>query len=184
MYYGKNPIAIQSCQWIIESLICLMKEKAFSQITVLDICKKAQLSRQTFYNCFESKEEILHFHLQQEYEKQFEKYSKNNSISVSEIIEAFACVIRDNQSLLDSMLVNHLDVIIADEISKCVRLFANQFVRDGRDNELLPYSEALLSGALAQLLTYWLKQEKVVSLEDLTKLLEDFFCGKLFELDK
>lgn len=50
MYRGNNVTAIQSQRWLGEALIDLMKEKAYSAITIADICKRADLSRQTFYN--------------------------------------------------------------------------------------------------------------------------------------
>ena len=60
MYRGSNPTALQSQQWLTESLIALMEEKPFAQISVQELCRRADLSRQTFYNFFSSKEEILH----------------------------------------------------------------------------------------------------------------------------
>lgn len=80
------------------------------------------------------------------------------------------------------MLDNGLDSIISDEISKCVALFANRFVSKQRSNELLPYSEALLSGALAHLIVFWFGQKEPVTVKQLTQILTDFFSGDLYEL--
>lgn len=184
MYQGINPTALQSQQWLSDSLVALMEEKPFSQITVMDICKHADLSRQTFYNFFKSKEEILRFCLQQKYEEQFYKYRSRQTLSVSEMTEAFSHVLTENEKLLSAMIKNDLDGIIFDEISKCISLFANRFVSVERNNELFPYSKALLSGALAHLLVYWFKQENPISSKQLTNLLMDFFYGNLYEVKK
>lgn len=180
MYSGTNPTAIQSQQWLTESLISLMETKPFSQITVQEIYSQAGLSRQTFYNFFKSKEEILHFHLQRQCEAEFSKYSANLSISVSEMVGAFTCVVDENRVLLNSMIKNSLDSIIADEVEKAISLFVNRFVDRDYPDSLLPYSEALLSGALTHLIVFALKQENPISTEKATKLLTDFFLGNLY----
>ena len=182
MYRGNNPTAIQSQNWLAESLIVLMEEKPFSQITVQDICKKADLSRQTFYNFFSAKEEILRYCLQQKYEEQFSKYSDSLTISIGEIVEAFTDVLTENKQLLNLMVNNGLDGIIADEISKCISLFANRFVNSEHSKEILPYSESLLSGALAHLLVFWFQQEKPISQNALNEILTDFLDGNLYKI--
>lgn len=182
MYSGTNPTAIQSQQWLTESLIALMEIKLFSQITIQDIYSRAGLSRQTFYNFFKSKEEILHFHLQRQCETEFSKYSANPSISVPEMVQAFTCVVDENRGLLECMIKNGLDNIIADEVEKAISLFVSHFVDRDYPDSLLPFSEALLSGALTHLIVFALKQENPISTEKVTKLLTDFLLGNLYTM--
>lgn len=182
MYRGSNSTALHSQKWIVDSLIALMAEKPYQQITIMDICKKADLSRQTFYNVFDSKEEVLRFCLRRQYEKQFCRFADQEVITVGEIVGAFAVVVAENQVLLRMMIENRLNSILADEITQCVALFAGKFVQKEQKTERLPYSEALLSGALGHLLTYWFRQEQPISLPQLTQLISDFLEGKLFVL--
>lgn len=180
MYQGKNPIAIRTQQWLVQGLITLMKEKPYSSITILDLCKEADLSRQTFYNFFSSKDEILHFCLQTEYQKQFSKCQNIENLSIEEIIESFSIVLTNNAELLSLMLKNGLDGIITDEISKCITLFADCFCDNNDDKEILSYSKALLSGALAHLLVFWFGQNEPISTKKLTDVLKKFFTGDLY----
>ena len=53
MYNGNNPTAIKSQRWLTETLLELMEEMPYDDISIMDICKKADLSRQTFYNYFD-----------------------------------------------------------------------------------------------------------------------------------
>ncbi|TCL60463.1 TetR family transcriptional regulator [Kineothrix alysoides] len=55
----KNPIALQSKNWIITSLLELMKKYKYSEITIKDITKKADLDRRTFYRHFQSKDDVI-----------------------------------------------------------------------------------------------------------------------------
>ena len=50
MYDGNNPTALHSMKGLADALLFLMEEQDYSRITVKDICNKADLSRQTFYN--------------------------------------------------------------------------------------------------------------------------------------
>ena len=59
---GENPIQIRSRNSLLKALISLMEEKPFDKISISDIAVRAELSRQTFYTNFDTKEEILeHF---------------------------------------------------------------------------------------------------------------------------
>lgn len=183
MYKKTNPIALQSQQWLAGSLITLMREKKYQQITIMDICKQADLSRQTFYNIFNTKEEILRFCLQNKYEKEFLRFCKQEKITVNEIIEAFVFVLEEEREILQLMVDNHLDNIISDEIAKCISLFTIRFVDINNKKETLPYSEVMLSGALGHLLVYWFRQEKAISTEQLSILITEFLEGKLYALN-
>ena len=74
MYSGTNPKALNSQRLLAEGLVSLMGEKDYYQISVFDICQSASLSRQTFYNFFNSKEEILYFF----FKEQFSDNGKQN----------------------------------------------------------------------------------------------------------
>lgn len=181
MYQGKNPTALRTQEWLVRSLIHLMKKKTYTSITILDICKEADVSRQTFYNFFSSKEEILHFYLQQQYTTQFSKLKNENIITVEQIIEAFTIVVTENQDLLSIMLKNNLDTILTDEISKCITLFTNQFCNKEEKENILPYAKALLSGAFAHILVFWLTEDHPISIEELSTVFKRFFTGDLYK---
>ncbi|MGN1140408.1 MAG: TetR/AcrR family transcriptional regulator [Oliverpabstia sp.] len=178
MYTGTNPTALQSQRWIAGSLTGLMLEIPYTQITIQKICRRADLSRQTFYNFFDSKEEALRFCLREKYEQQLHRLDNKTTISLHETVEAFATVLEENRTLLSAMIQNNLDGIITDEIVKCVSLFTDRFV--SKKDRFLPYSEALLSGALAHMLLCWFRQENPVSIQELTSLLTAFLSGNLY----
>lgn len=54
-----NPIAWQSRTWLMDALAALMEEKKFEEITVVEICRRADLSRRTFYRNYSSKEDLF-----------------------------------------------------------------------------------------------------------------------------
>ena len=61
MYHGTNLTAIQPQKWLGKSMTELMAEQPYQSITIAKLCAHAGLSRQTFYNVFDSKEEALRY---------------------------------------------------------------------------------------------------------------------------
>ena len=55
---------IHSQTAIIEALLRLMQQYPMQEITVMQICQEADISRNTFYRLFKTKEEILRFHME------------------------------------------------------------------------------------------------------------------------
>lgn len=180
MYHGNNPTALQSRNWLITALIDLMQEMPYDKISVITICKKADLSRQTFYNLFNSKDDLLHFFLRQQCEEKFHEMIAHRTLSVEDMVAAFADVLQSNAPLLKLMIANHLEQIISEEIAACVILFGQHFSFQGRNDDTFPYGAAFLSGALAQILIFWFKQEHPVSLEELSGILLDIISGNYY----
>lgn len=64
MYNGENKTALLSQKLISDALLRLLHEKPFAQISVSDLCRAAEVSRQTFYSLFGSKENVIVYALQ------------------------------------------------------------------------------------------------------------------------
>lgn len=76
----------QSKKWMIEALFMLMKTKPFNTITVKDITDKAGISRLTFYRNFESKEDILRYHMQLGFQEYIEQIRHAKEIDLKKTI--------------------------------------------------------------------------------------------------
>ena len=51
---GKQRMARQSKQWLVDALVTLMKDEAIEDISITEIVQTADLSRRTFYRAFGS----------------------------------------------------------------------------------------------------------------------------------
>lgn len=58
-----------------EAVIALMKDKSFDKITILDITKKAGVSRMTFYTYYHSKTDVINDYIEEMVSGYIEKYS-------------------------------------------------------------------------------------------------------------
>lgn len=63
MYRGTNRTACASQKQIAEALLELLNDCSFQSVSVSSICRRADVSRQTFYSLFESKENVIIYEL-------------------------------------------------------------------------------------------------------------------------
>ena len=59
LYCGTNKTALASQDQIASTLLALMKEKPYDEISVSELCRCAGISRQTFYSLYQSKENVV-----------------------------------------------------------------------------------------------------------------------------
>lgn len=183
MYEGSNTKALRSQAWLAAALEALMLEKPYEKITVSDICSQADLSRQTFYNVFSDKNEVLHYILRSAYIEQLHVISARKQVTIDDIVDGFAAVLNAKCDTLRVMVESGLSGIVTEEIFACVSLFAGRFVRESEKTALFPYSEAMLAGAISQMLVLWFQQGSPVSTDELAGLLRDFMSGRVYRLE-
>lgn len=180
MYDGNNPTALKSQQWLSEKLLDLMEEKPYEEISIMDICKSADLSRQTFYNYFESKEELFRYLLRSTYDN---KLNSLDAIPTSkEAISIFVNTAKENDRLVSAIVKNNMGNIVSDEIFKYITQFLNKFIPNFSNQPHFDYYVVLLSGALTHFMTYYARNNREMSEQEMTHILESFLSGKVFRL--
>ncbi len=120
MYQGNNQIAKRSQEWLAKSLLEILQTKEYTKISIKDICDKADLSRQTFYQMFDSKEEVARYAIQ--FLKNMALPSCCSTFDSSEDMKAaarqFASGVRENKNIILLYRKNNLQHILYDELSK------------------------------------------------------------------
>lgn len=168
MYTGTNPKALQSQHRLADALVSLLMERNYHQISVFDICQSASLSRQTFYNFFNSKEDILRFF----FKNLFAFEEKGN---LDDIFEHYSLVFKKHTALLQKMLEFGLEGIATEEIAKSFLSNTDNFSFNGNQPHLLLYKYALFSGAVAHLLMEWFRENMSAPLSELSSMMADMF---------
>ena len=178
---GTNTKVLQSRRALAGALISLMQEQPYAKITVQDICARAGVSRQTFYNVCETKEEILRFYLRSVCEEVQQQVPQEELPTLNGVVKFFSLFMEGYQDLLKRMIENQLSGIITEEISRVIRSFAVTFLQKDDQDELFLYSEAMLTGALSGMVVLWLSQETPIEMDRLKQLLRDFLAGRLYQ---
>ncbi len=170
MYEGNNPTALASREWLINALLSLMIHKPYSKITVMDICKTADLSRQTFYNFFETKDDMIRFCLRRCSAGLIEALKDRPQLSLSDIVLESARVFRENQSLIALIIFHELEYFLESEMTASFLILTEKLTsRAGTRQQ--PYAAAFLAGAISHTLLYQAKTSDPLSPEELTELL-------------
>jgi AcrR family transcriptional regulator len=77
----KNVTTQMMKEYIAESLLLLMRNKAYAEISISDITNKAGVNRSTYYRNFSSKEEIVKFYFSSLLHGYSEEYQKSSDHS-------------------------------------------------------------------------------------------------------
>lgn len=87
------------------ALIELMQEKPFKQITIKELCEKADLNRTTFYLHYNDQQDVLD-DIEKEVIEQTAEHIKNVSPSIDtvELIETFLLYVQKNDTLFRTLL--------------------------------------------------------------------------------
>ncbi len=183
MYEGNNPIALQSRMWMINALTALMEEQPYNKITIMDICKKADLSRQTFYNFYTEKDDVLRFYFRNLFgEKPYNLEAREN-LNLSDVTDLFSKFLVEQDNLLKLMVKNKLEGIIFEEMSASLSTCAagatpcSQYATH-------KYGNAFITGALTQTLICWFKDPERISSDELSALLYKILSGNYYQICK
>lgn len=101
------------------SLLDLMKEKAFEEIKVSDICNRALINRSTFYAHYEDKYDLFTDYIRGLKESLAVELKKNNNIATTkeyymEMIRIFLNHIEEKRNSYLSIIINNRNSIIID----------------------------------------------------------------------
>lgn len=179
MYQGSNPTALTSQNWLVDALLKLMEEKPYAQLSVREICEAAGLSRQTFYNCFDSKEEILRFRIRRCYQEMLDLLNQAPQLRLADITDAFAATFQNNHGFFQLLLDQHQEHILHDELSRAIDQFTGRLCVDVPRHSLA-YSSAFLSGAISNTVICWFKDPEPLSSKELAALLADLLTGGFY----
>lgn len=173
-----NPISVRSKRRITDSLLELMQTTPFSKITIKDVVERAGLTRQTFYHNFETKEEVLLYHID-ELSKGFLADVKKHKIETWE--DLLCCFLRYWQEHADfvKLLMKHEQTALFSE--RLPLFYENALLCDLRKTGLSDAEAelwyAFVKGAVVSMLTTWLTSDSKISARRLAGLLMTMLVG-------
>lgn len=108
------------------ALVFLLKDKAFEEIKISDLCKNALINRSTFYAHFEDKYDLFSNFISDLKESFADEISKIDDDLTSkeyylEIIRLFLNHIEGKEDLYKAIMINNRDSIIMDMIRDTVK---------------------------------------------------------------
>lgn len=180
MYTGSNPSALRSKKWLSQAFLELLKTKNYSKISVKDICTQADLSRQTFYQIFSSKEEIMEYHFSVLFEEFTHRCSQYPTLTISDISYCFFQFFFEHKVFTEIIIQNHLTSFLEQQFEHYIR-HIELFQYYSKKEEHTDYTAAFLSGALTQLLVHWFRNDFDLSIDTISSVAFTLLTGYVFQ---
>lgn len=139
-----------------EALFTLLQNKPFSEITVSDIVKTANVARASYYRNFENKEAIIESYMVRQRKEIAEKIHFTESIDDLFIQEKLKTSLEHyliQKHYILSLYDNGFGTLILEELN----IFAEEILGDMSSHSLERYRLYFLSGAMFNMTIQWLK---------------------------
>lgn len=182
MYRGNNPTALQSQEWIRIAFLKLLESKPKKMITIKEICEEAGLARQTFYQLFDAKEEILGYHLDLLFKQYIHEIEKEQNINIQQIALLYFEFFKHNESFISLLIKNNVTNILSKKFCEYL-IEIKKLTKETNDNPMDDYAFAFISGALVEILIFWFKDNMRISSNDLSILINAILEGEYFSLN-
>ncbi|MFF2090084.1 TetR/AcrR family transcriptional regulator [Paenibacillus sp. NPDC058174] len=170
MYTGNNPSAIRSQKWIRDSLLQLLKEKPYKKISIKEITEQGDLARQTFYKLFNSKEEILEYHLDHLFHEYLVEIQSLEVATTTELARLYFLFFHNNENFIHQLIENDLINILNQKFHFYLSEIHNVLKHNQSHSD---YATAFISSGLVGMLVYWFKHNKTMPIEQLALLVSD-----------
>ncbi|MGM9531699.1 TetR/AcrR family transcriptional regulator [Intestinibacter sp.] len=176
MYQGDNKIALASQKHIAETLVNMLKIKEYSEISISQLCKEANVSRQTFYSLFQSKENVISYEIKNNYP--FILDNEKENLNLENLCHNFAIYVNQNSSFLKKIVESNLSQIIYDcfyqSILSCNRIIPAQYNNKKRS------IAAFLAGGLCSLVIDFANNDEEVCQKNLKETAYLLLSGTVF----
>lgn len=161
------------------ALYALLLRKPYEEITVSDICRKADISRVSFYHYYDKKDDILIQFSDERFAEFFDDFTKLESMTFEDlVIEMFRFLKKNSRQLAILRYAKKEDILLEQFHSYGRYIFSNNRTAgllQNRDNQfLLPF----LVGGLFQVIMRWLDQGMSASPEEVAKSVFEIIQGQ------
>lgn len=173
---SQNPSALRSKKEIIDTLLMLMHQYPYSEITVKHILLESGVARKTFYRNFSSKDDVLIAYLDFmmfEYVKGISLFEETKIISIFDLILEFCDV---NKEMLFILKHNGLLYLLLERWNLNLPALHGKLVQESKNSELhtqddsMEYILAFNVGAVWNVISKWLEKDMRDSPETLKKI--------------
>jgi AcrR family transcriptional regulator len=160
--------------WLLETLLELIGEKEYGEISITELTEKADVARQTFYRNYKSKDDILLSKLDEirdEYllkvQKNLEsKHDPNWDFEVNQMVNLW----QQNEKLFKALQKAGLAFQALDKFTEIFSLLHMKVQKLHRLNEKHQYLVYYLSGGVYMVLNKWFENDMHSPVELLTDL--------------
>ncbi|MCY6959311.1 TetR/AcrR family transcriptional regulator [Clostridium brassicae] len=178
-----NPITLRSKSWIAKSLIQLMDKKPYSKITLKEISENADLTRQTLYRNFSTKEAILEYYVDGFYNDFIKIISAKSNITLYDLLITYFEYWYKNREFVKKLIDNNVYLTLLDLHLKYINSMATNkkfekltFISNNK------YFNNFSAGGLWFALKRWIEDGTEKTPEEMTNIILNFYQTKALNL--
>ena len=168
-----NQQALKSRRQIRDALLSLMRDTSFQEITVSEICRQAKVVRQTYYRHFDTKNDVLDFHMDELFAQYFVIHFFGDTMLAQ--LEAFYAYMLENEAFLRMVSRDQLFFMVERTIIANLAAFLDiRTIADVEDAWAERYVTGFIAATICSLLSQWTQggfQEPVDRMARLTQRL-------------
>lgn len=174
-----NPITLRSKSWIVNSLIELMDKKPYSEISLKEISENADITRQTVYRNFSSKEAILEYHVDGFYDDFIKIISTKKDITLYDLLSTYFEYWYKNREFVKKLIDNNVYSILLDLHLKYINSMAtNEKFKNLAFISSNNYYNYFSAGGLWFALKKWIEDGTEKTPEEMTNVILNFYHMK------
>lgn len=184
MKYKEDLRIVRTRKHLSTTIIAMMETDSLDKISVIDICKTANVNRATFYAHFEDKYHLLSYALEEVKDDIYAslnlEFSSNNSLDLMlEIAHKTFDFVKDNKGKIATLLSHNRNekVIstIKDSLSRTVRQHLQKFHTTFPSNVPLALTSVAYAGALVDLCLWYLDNPDKFTAEEMHEYFNSLF---------
>lgn len=178
-------------QLIKQSLIELMQEKSFNEITVKDITERADLNRGTFYLHYVDIYDLLNS-IESEFLVTIEKiiltyHESSTQLSCFELLKEVFSYIETNRELFEALLNSDVEEAFLTKLQSLIRTLGLDLMQVTYEDTSLPHYSYFLSFVLNGVLgvtEQWFKNGMDLSSSEMATMIDHFIIDGISILSK
>lgn len=166
-------MAQKSKEKITETLLKLMKQHPFHEITISEICAYANIARRTFYNNFQSKEEVISLLCQKMIDEHMSSSEAENQFWQKKFVVNFFVTNRKNHAFFDLLFKQDLFHIYTNELHKRMSNYSeivSTQLSKGVDTACIPYVVPSYTASALKFYEIWSKNDFQESPEEIAEI--------------
>lgn len=183
---SQDPRSIRARKALSEALITLLKQKSYLKITVTGIAREAGLARHTFYNHYETKDDLLdylidsilddHFSDADQFDLLWDMVADDPQADLEVGIKFFK-VWQEHREILEILSSVDMDCLLIDRLKKSFQHYLTK-LSDHKNLDLSPelgrYLISFNAYALVGILHQWIQDDMTYSPEVMGQFLNHF----------
>jgi AcrR family transcriptional regulator len=182
MKNSKNPRYLHARQAIDHAFVDLLKEKPYQKITITDITERARLAQHTFYNHYDSKQDLLNSRIDNILDKFFQGISQHDIVFSSSdhdqrLFTEFFQVWRDNVEIVKILNTVDIECLLVDRLREHYTEIYHRLVKTeipGLSKDLADYIINFHVHAYVGILRQWFNNGMKHSPEKMGQLVSQF----------